>query len=449
MQITLQDTEATKRLYKRFTWPFSDRERGRRFFLAYCVAMILAYAILAPEVAIPGFPLWGPGDFTIFYTAAHMIRDGNAHRLYDLGLQAQVQQEILAPYGRTFADGLLPYNYPPFFAVVFIPFSFLPFAWAFHLWNIANVALILASVKLLLHQQGRRSVTDFLAAGLVVFAFFPVFRGLLNGQSSFLALFTLTLTYLALKRNRSYFAGVALALGLIKPQLVIPIAAFMLYRRRWRMLLAFSVTSTALLIISWVTAGTSGMLSYVDLVGRMSNWNNVYGFHLAYMPNLRGTVYRFGQLYHAWFDAELSSFWLSTMMFLLSAFVVGLVFRTWRGRWEPASPEFDLQFGQTLMGGLLLSPHLYGHDLVLLILIGFLVSNYLAHQARHVQARSMIVTGHVAPLFSLAVIGTTGQAQVVALLLALFMLVLSLQRSAARPVRSQARSRSPDKSSHE
>lgn len=405
---------------------------GRRFFLAYCVAMILSYAVLAPTTARPGFRLWGPGDFPAFYTAGHIIRDGNVHRLYDFGLQARVQQAFLLPFGWTFAGGLLPYNYPPFFALIFVPLSYLSLTSAFQVWSLINILLVLASTGLLLRLQGRCSRRDFVTAGLIVLSFFPVFRGLYNGQTNFLILFAVTLTYLALKRDRDYLAGAALALGLIKPQLVILIAVMLLYHRRWRAVSAFSVTGAVLLFISWMMVGVDGFISYVDLVRQMSNWDSIAGIYPAAMPNLRGTVYRFGQLYHTWSGTQLSPTMLRGIILLLSAAVFVLVLRTWKGPWNPTSPTFDQQFGQTVIGTLLVSPHLNGHDLTLLVLVGFLLVSCLARQGRSAHAHRMIAVGHVTPALSLAALGSAGQAQVVALLLLIFMVVLEKERT--RPV---------------
>ena len=39
----------------------------------------------------------------------------------------------------------------------------------------------------------------------------------------------------------------------------------------------------------------------------------------------------------------------------------------WRGRWAPASLDFDLRFALTLVIGLLTSPHLNPHDDLLLV----------------------------------------------------------------------------------
>ena len=423
--VTLLSGDATKRLRQALTQRLNSREMTRCFFLGYCVAMILVYALWVPTMAQPGFPVWGPGDFTAFYTAAHIIRDGNAHRLYDLSLQTQVQQRFLVPHGWTFLDGLLPYNNPPFFAAIFVPLSFLPLAWAFHVWNIVNIILIIASIKLLLHHQRRRSNGDLIAASLAVFAFFPVLQGLVNGQSSFLLLFTLVLTYLALKSKQDYLAGATLALALIKPQLVVVIVAIMLYRRRWRTLLALSVTAVVLLLASLVIVGVDGVMDYAGLIRQMLGSDSFHGLHPAPMPNLRGTVYRFGQLYHTYFGVKPSSVTLKAVTLLLSVPVFVLVLRIWKGPWDATSHRFDLRFSQTVVGTLLLSPHLYSHDLTLLILVGFLLVNCFAREASNVRAHRMIAIAHVAAVLPFIFWGGGGQAQIIAFLLVWFMIMMA------------------------
>jgi hypothetical protein len=423
-EVLLIAADLARPLRARLTRAASNRERNRRLLLAYCVGLILSYVIITSVSGAPGFLLGGPGDFAAFYTAAHIIHSGNAHSLYDLSLQAQVQQALLAPHGWAFQDGLLPYPYPPVLALIFIPLSFLPLAWAFPAWNLINVALIFACVTLLLRHQRRHSSRDLVLASLVVFAFFPVFQALFVGQSSPLVLFALTLTYLALKSERDYLAGVTLGLGLVKPQFFLVIAAILLFRRRWRTVFAFGVTALVLLLISYAMVSMDGLLSYLDLIREMSTWNGVYGMDPTIMANVRGTVYRAGDLYHAWFGTELSPALLGTITLLLSLPVFAWLLYIWEGQWNPAPPEFELQFGLTVLAALLLSPHLHGHDLILLVLVGFLLLSFFTHSARSALARRMIAVGHVALLVLAFTMGSGAHAQAIAILLVSLMLIL-------------------------
>ena len=282
-----------------------------RFFLLYCLVTLFAYGNVMLRGARPGF--WvGPHDFTSFYTGALMLRQGLGSRLYDLAVQAQVQQTLLRPYGWVFVDGLLPYNYPPFLAILFVPLTWVSLQWAFILWSLANLALIITAVALLLAQWRRLSPGYLAICVVIALTFFPVFQGLFNGQSSFLVLLALTLTYVAQARKHEALSGVALAFGLVKPQLLILFVLWLLVRRRWRALLAFGATAIALLLVSWAITGTDGLMAYLPLTRQMLAWDGRYGITPAMMPNLRGTVVRLSHLYQAWHGSPPST--LATML---------------------------------------------------------------------------------------------------------------------------------------
>jgi len=239
-------------------------------------------------------------------------------------------------------------------------------------------------------------------------------------------LFAFTLVYLALRNNRDFLAGMALGMALLKPQLVLVMALVMLYRQRWRAILGLSVTGLLLLVISLLTVGINGIRSYLALTRQMGAWQGMYSLSPGPMSNVRGTVYRLGQLYQSWGGSQLSPTLLTALTALLSALLLVLVLRVWRRSWDPASPAFDLQFSHAVIGSLLLSPHLYDHDLILLVLVGVLLYRY-ASQATSVAVRAMIPLGHWAPVASVAIVGIAGiaeRAQVLALLLLAFLFIL-------------------------
>ena len=400
-----------------------------RCFFAYCVGCLLGYTGYWLARTTPGFPWGGPGDFTSFCTGALIFRSGHSQQLYDLVLQASVQRSLLRPYGWIFKDGLLPYIYPPFFAPLIIPLSYLPLGVAFHVWNLISLAFLLASVKVLLNQQHRGTSRDFLVAGLVVLSFFPVFEAFYKGQSVCLVLFAFALAYVNLKRGHEGWAGVALAIGLIKPQLVVFVALVLLTQRRWRAILSLGGAGLLLAGLSWVLVGTQGMKAYASLSRSVMMWNGLYNFLPTRMANVRGTVYRFARAFELVGGAEPAAWVLLLATVGCSAILLVLILRCWKGGWRPTGATFDLKFAFTLIGTLLLTPYLYGHDLSLLVLAGFIILGALNQLGEEPSAQALLAAGHMAFMIAFFFGGAEGGAQVmmIALLAAMGYLARTLK----------------------
>jgi hypothetical protein len=84
----------------------------------------------------------------------------------------------------------------------------------------------------------------------MLIAFFPTATAIMYGQDSILSAFLLVGVFAALKQNRHVAAGSILAFGLYKPQLVLPMACFLFYKRCWRATTSFILTGAVLAGIS-------------------------------------------------------------------------------------------------------------------------------------------------------------------------------------------------------
>jgi len=113
--------------------------RLSRWLIAFHLGIALGYLVLIIKAALEDL-LWR-ADFTAFYTGGAIVRQGQGPQLYDLDLQTRVQQAILGP-GRMFYDGVLPFNNPPHFALVMVPFSMLPLGLAFWCWTALQVGIL-------------------------------------------------------------------------------------------------------------------------------------------------------------------------------------------------------------------------------------------------------------------------------------------------------------------
>jgi len=174
-------------------------------FLAGMLSLHLLLAWDATDLIRKGYP-----DFTIFYSAGKIVRQGLGSKLYDEQTQYRVQQEFAA--GVSIRQGPLPYNHPPFEALIFVPFTWLPYFTAYLLWDLVNLLILVALPSLLrphVPLLQRVPVAGWLFVSL---AFFPVFVALLQGQDIILLLLLFTLAFVSLKSRADFAAGCWLGL---------------------------------------------------------------------------------------------------------------------------------------------------------------------------------------------------------------------------------------------
>src|ERR1700704_1311624 len=116
---------------------FKSAARVKYAGTAFVAAMVLLHAIFfwnARHLIAQRY-----ADFTAFYAAADIVRSGNGHQLYDLTLQAQVERDQL---GRSPELPLLPFLRPGYEALLFVPFTFLPYLAGFAAWNVAGLLFL-------------------------------------------------------------------------------------------------------------------------------------------------------------------------------------------------------------------------------------------------------------------------------------------------------------------
>jgi hypothetical protein len=106
-------------------------------YLAGTLAIYAAMFWTLRESVRKGYP-----DFTIYYCAGTIVRQGSGRRLYDDATQFKIQREFFPE--ATTRPGVLPYNHPPFEAALFVPLSYVSYSSAFALWDLANLAMLVA-----------------------------------------------------------------------------------------------------------------------------------------------------------------------------------------------------------------------------------------------------------------------------------------------------------------
>jgi hypothetical protein len=308
----------------------------------------------------------GYQDFTIFYSAGQIVRQGMGHDLYDEAVEWRVQQQV-APHVLT-RKAALPYMHAPYEVLVFLPFSYFSYVQAYVLWNVANLA-ILAALPFLLKpylpalQQYRPALWT-----LSFLAFFPVFLTMLEGQDIILLLLLYTLAFAALKKGAWFSAGCWLTLGLFRFQLVVPFLLVMLLTRKWKLLAGSFLTAAGLALVSAAIIGWHAVVRYPGYIWSLEHHLGRSILPPRDSPNLRGLI---EQVCASWSSPHI----VLAAVIALSAAAIFLVVRKWRSAQRNEPQQLDLLFSLTLTVTLLVSYHGMFYDFTLLLLPVLVVLN--------------------------------------------------------------------------
>jgi len=290
-----------------------------------------------------------PGvDFEHYYAAAQMVRRGAASQLYEPAVQYRFQVRYSRSWGPLF-------NYPAVAVLLYWPTAYFTLNHAYLLWASICLAVTIGCILLIGHTF--RISKDVCFPPLVAMLFLPLHSAQRAGQTDAFVLLAYVLALVALKSERPVLAGVALALGLVKFNLVLPFVFIMLLRRQWRFVSGFAVGSVLMVAASVAVAGRSLFTAYPKLLLTMQSLPKG-GFYPRWMPNVRGLFFLIA--------GHEPPFWI--------AIVVGLPMCIWIARrWVTLETGFSAALTITL----LTTYHSYPHDLLLLLIPITLAANVL------------------------------------------------------------------------
>ena len=315
-------------------------------------------------------------DFTMLYTGASMVRSGLSDGLYDLGMQAAMQQQILE--GLYLAGGLLPFNYPPHLALLLTPIAWLSLDQAYLVWSALQFATLACAGWMLsrhLRAEGASAQTRCMAiAGVAALPF--VGSALLLGALSILMLVGWLGYALAFRRGKSGWAAFWVLVMTLKPQVAVVPALVLLASRRWRAVGLVVGIGLALVLITSSVLQPSAWLGFLETLLRSFQGDASLGIVPGSMVNLRGLL------------ATLSGDRARTAVSLVTTlgFALSLLAVIWLWRAEEEDrADLDLRMAFVLLLGILFSPHAYPQDVVLLVVPTLLFWCYLRHAGRHGQ----------------------------------------------------------------
>lgn len=328
----------------------------KRAFIAANAGIAFGYAIvLVRNLATPD--ILAATDFSVFWSAWHMILHGHAAGLYDEAAQRATQRLVLD--GGYFEGGLMAFLNPPHFALATVAFGWLADRTgeqpAFAAWTAVNLALLVALVRMLWKEWGADTRQHRWMLAVAILAFYPVFGSIKNGQLSLVLALAVLGVYRAAKSGRDWLAGGWLTVLTIKPQLVPVVAIYLAARRCWRVLAAAAALGAGVMAATTIALGANVWIEYLRHVHYLERfWGSGTP---EYMLNLRGALLRIVGLDHqASIERIAFGVWLAAMA------LIALVL--WRSRIHE-SDDTRPAYAFAIALGLLTNPHLFIHDTVI------------------------------------------------------------------------------------
>ncbi len=325
--------------------------------------MLLIGVLLVTGLALNGFTAWqdrdlvrkGYPDFTIFYSAGTMVRAGMAGSLYDERAEFQTQRQFAPDV--SIRHGALPYNHPPFEALLFVPFTFLPYFPAYLTWDAVTLGLLGLALLLLRPLVPAMQSKPLWVWFLCAVAYFPILVCLLQGQDMLLFFFLLSAAYVSLKRGSDLLAGCWLGVGIFRPHLVLPLAIILLFSRRLKAVSGIACSALAMAAVSISVVGWRGFLDYPQYVWRLEQVMGRGSIVPGDMPNMRGFLAIFFR------DGGPAALALGAV-----ASVLVIVLAIWCFRQAQQAGNLELGFSIAVLVTILVSYHAFMYDLALLFL---------------------------------------------------------------------------------
>jgi len=342
-----------------------QRNRWSNRLKAVAIGLILALTALTVRhwygTFMYGYPPCDDcrSDFPCFYAAAKLIWQSPS-ALYDDASQLAIQKTIDPRIG----DSILPFTYPPFTAVVYMPLGWLSFPAAFLVITLINVILLAFSLRLLITrlQLTRQQSTWLILSGLCNFGVHSV---LLQGQTSLIVLTLLTIFTVTTQNHRPIGAGLSAGMLFVKPQLQLIPFIILLSRRWWHALVIASITATVLAVCSVVLVGWPAILEYMNLWNTYITKERGYGSYPESMQNLRAVA-----------QYLVSYSWAARLWIALIVPVVAAIFLL-NAKLDADPNIVAMQWIGNFIAGVLIVPHFNAHDLAVLIIpVAFVLKRF-------------------------------------------------------------------------
>src|SRR5450432_1441244 len=323
---------------------------ARRIHIHGLILAVCLWTVYAVDMSTPGLldrdGLVKGTDFLHFYTLGSLELQGRGDLLYNMRAQAELAREFVA----NAPDSLYVPLYGPQVSLFFAPFARMPYGYALTAWLAANV-LIYAFCCYAVWKSCPGLQTYRWTVLILAIAFPGLFHLLAWGQTSGLALLCFTLAYLALQKDKTLLAGLAIGSLIFKPQLGLAAAVVFLFARLWKLIAGGVMAASIQLAAAWMHYGNEVMRNYLRALMHLEE----------VLPLLEPRLYQTHSLHSFW---SLLLPWprVAFALYVVSALgVLALAIGAWKN-----GPSLAVRFSALSFATVLVSPHLTVYDLVIL-----------------------------------------------------------------------------------
>lgn len=354
-------------------------------------------------------------DFSSYYAAGTMAREGRAVDVYDMAAHYARQQQILGTAVPYYA-----WYYPPVFLAVAHVLAFLPYSAALAVWQGATLLLYLCVIGLIVRNisSGRHNKLWLLAA----LAYPAVFINLGHGQNGCLTAALLGGALLALQ-NRPLLAGVLFGLLAYKPQFALVIPLALLAAGQWRAILAAGLTVVLLAGATAMMFGTETWFAFAtstEISRKLLLEQGEVGFEK--LQSVFAAV-------RMWGGGVILAY---VVQGTVSVAVICTTAWMWRSRIDHAQKAVLL-----VIATLLASPHTLDYDLTVAgIAIAYYVTTGITRGFAPYEI-TLLAAMWIAPLLTRAIAGLTGVPLGLIALAALFVAALRRAMSDAESLKQE------------
>jgi hypothetical protein len=319
-------------------------------------------------------------DYVAFYTAGDFVLHGRGEDLYDLDAIADREVEIM---GREVGGtGRLGFFNPPFVAVMFAPLALLPVDVAALVLLLVNIALVLLAGAILQRMLGIRGVLAAPIYWMSILSLYALYWMLGHGQLSMFVLLGFLGFFGFERKGMCRLSGLSLGFVLIKPQMAILPILVLLYKRRWQELKSFSAIAALFVVVSVVVSGPGMLVEYPRFALNAGEWESQFAWQVQRMYGLNGLIATV-------IDKNSLAHLLTTALATVGVGVFAV--RAFRGEWKPSTPSFALAVSGLIAATVLVNPHVWMQDMVLVPLIVAL--GFLGSQRREATAMFWVTLG--------------------------------------------------------